>query len=275
MSATVAMIVALVIAFILQTTVLSPSMLGYLVLTPEGLKHGFLWQLLSFQFLHAGLAHLVFNGIAIFFFGRSVEYVLGRTRWLALYFLSGIAGGLVQMLFAVIAPDRFGGPVVGASAGASGLIAAFAAIHWNERFTLLLYFIPINMRGRTLFWISIGFAVLGLAFGRGGIAHAAHLGGFLTGFIFVRWQEEAFDRIKNLNPFLSRRRKRELVKVASARLPRWPGPAGGNSTELPSEEFISREVDPILDKISAHGLQSLTERERRILEAARNKMAKR
>src|SRR5258708_4603497 len=83
---------------------------------------------------------------AVFFFGRPVELVLGRARFLALYLASGIIGGVVQMLFALCLPKYFDGAVVGASAGASGLVAAFAVLNWQERFALLIYFIPVNMR---------------------------------------------------------------------------------------------------------------------------------
>jgi hypothetical protein len=67
---------------------------------------------------------------------------------------------------------------------------------------------------------------------------------------------------------------RRLVKVSSSSSARW-GRAKSVETDTPAEDFLSREVDPILDKISAHGIQSLTERERRILEAARQRMGKR
>ena len=63
-----------------------------MILSKQGLMHGYVWQLLTFQFLHAGWLHLIFNGLAIYFFGRSVEYVLGRSRWLRLYFASGVLG---------------------------------------------------------------------------------------------------------------------------------------------------------------------------------------
>jgi hypothetical protein len=76
------------------------------------------------------------------------------------------------------------------------------------------------------------------------------------------------------SPFASRRRKRELVQAA-ARITRWRGRTDEEAAPLPPEEFISKEVDPILDKISAHGIHSLTPRERQILEAARSKMARR
>ena len=69
--------------------------------------------------------------------------------------------------------------------------------------------------------------------------------------------------------------ERELVKAASVKVTKWSRPKNKSIEELPPEEFISREVDPILDKISAHGIQSLTERERRILQAARDRMEQR
>src|SRR5271154_1120050 len=158
---------------------------NYFALSLGGLEHGFVWQLLTFQFMHAGWLHLIFNCLAIFFFGRSVETVLGSRRLLAIYFSSGIIGGVVQMLFALCLPKIFGGSVVGASAGAYGLVAAFAVINWTERFTLLIYFIPLAMRGKTLLWGIIVFALLGMANLHSGVANAAHLGGILTGFFCV------------------------------------------------------------------------------------------
>src|SRR5260221_5475353 len=97
---------------------------NYFALSLDGLGRGFAWQLLSFQFMHASWMHLIFNSLAIFFFGRSVETILGRSRFLAVYFSSGIIGGAVQMLFALWRPDFFGRPVVGASAGAYVLPSA-------------------------------------------------------------------------------------------------------------------------------------------------------
>jgi len=101
------------------------------------------------------------------------------------------------------------------------------------------------------------------------MAHAAHLGGILAGFAYLRWgslAEKLFVR-RRVRP-----RPRELMKV---HLPKSGGWHKSESEDVPPGEFISREVDPILDKISAHGIQSLTPRERKILEAARAKMERR
>jgi membrane associated rhomboid family serine protease len=275
-SATVSLVIVLVIAFILQNSVFRNIEGDYLALSLEGLKHGYIWQLLTFQFLHASPLHLIFNCLTLWSFGREVEEVLGKPRFLTLYFLSGAIGGLVQALLALVSQNLFGGAVVGASAGIFGVVAAFAMIAPNRMLTMLLFFVvPVNMRAQVLLWLSVAVAVLGMflpgVFGLH-VAHAAHLGGILTGVAFMKLSLTSPENA--WHPFESKRRKRELIRAVSIKIPKWPhGPAEGPGES--QEQFISREVDPILDKISQHGIQSLTERERKILEAARNKMAKR
>jgi len=246
---------------------------GYFALSLAGLKHGFVWQLLTFQFMHAGWFHLIFNSLAIFFFGRPVEAALGRRHFLTLYLSSGIIGGLVQMLFAALIPNYFDAPVVGASAGASGLVAAFAILHWEERFQLLLYFIPVSMKGKTLLAVSLALAFAGMLIPNSTIANAAHLGGILAGGFYVRLIIQSHWPQWKLRG--RRAAPRELVNVRAAKSGSWRSSAGKPDEELSAAEFVSSEVDPILDKISAHGIQSLTARERAILEKARTKMTKR
>jgi len=255
----------------------------YFALSFDGLRHGYIWQLLTFQFLHGGLLHLLLNSWAIYVFGRPVEEALGKSRFLKLYLGSGFFGGLLYVGCSYFLPREFGGlmidgthvPVVGASAGLFGLIAAFAALFPHQRLTLLLFFVlPITLTARTLLIASAAIAVFGVLLARDNIAHGAHLGGMLAGYIMIRWGIKLRFRFSNWRPLQTRQRKRELVRAAAVRDRHWRRTSTGAETELPSEEFISREVDPILDKISAHGIQSLTERERKILEAARKKMAK-
>jgi membrane associated rhomboid family serine protease len=244
----------------------------YFALSLAGLEHGYVWQLLTFQFMHAGWMHILFNSLAIYFFGRPVEDALGHRHFLILYFSSGILGGLLQMLFAHWLPS-FDSPVVGASAGASGLIAAFALLHWTERFTLLLYFIPVSMTGKMLLAVSLVVAFVGILTPNSNIANAAHLGGILTGGFYVRW----FIQSQWPNWRLPARRAapREFAVTRAGKGKFWSSAAGKSDEELSTDEFVKSEVDPILDKISAHGIQSLTAREREILEKARNKMGKR
>jgi membrane associated rhomboid family serine protease len=274
-SFTVGLLIVNAVAFVIHLVV-EQSLRGfeieqkYFALSLEGLKSGYVWQLLTFQFMHANVMHLIFNSLAIFFFGRSVETVLGRNRFLTVYFSSGIIGGSVQMLFALCLPNYFGGNVVGASAGAYGLVAAFAVLNWEEQFTLLIYFFPVTMRGKTLLWVSIGLALVGLLTPGSGVANAAHLGGILTGFFCVRYIFQGRWPQLDLPS-----RQREPHEVVAAGKNKFWSSAAKTGEDLSAEEFLQREVDPILDKISAHGIQSLTMREREILEKARAKMAKR
>lgn len=277
-SATLTLVIVLIIAFLIQRYVLDPRFTDYkLALSLYGIKQGFVWQLLTFQFLHGGWLHLLVNCWTLYMFGREVEWTLGKLRFLALYFSSGIIGGLLQVLVSLLWPNYFGGAVVGASAGIFGVVAAFAMLFPEQMLTMLLFFIiPINIKAKVLLFISIGITALGLAFpGSFGahIAHAAHFGGILTGMAFIRFGGEL--RRTFWEPFASRKRKRDLIKAVSIKIPQWPRQKAETPPDVPEGEFISREVDPILDKISQHGIQSLTERERKILEAARNKMAKR
>ena len=275
-SVTVTLLIALVVAFVAQAIVerwVSSSFINtYLALSVEGLRHGFVWQLLTFQFLHGGPIHLLLNCWAIYVFGREMEDTLGPKRFLGLYFLSGVLGGLVQALFGLLLGGWFAVPVVGASAGAFGLVAAFAALYPERPFTLLLFFIlPVTMRAKFLLLFEGLAALFGIVFQSGNVAHAAHLGGLLTGIVFVRyapyWQWPRFPRRQ-------RQPVRRVARVPSSKGAFW-GRSKEADEELPADEFLRKEVDPILDKISAHGIQSLTEKERRILEAAREKMAKR
>ncbi len=241
----------------------------YFALSLEGLRHGYVWQLFTFQFMHMGWLHILFNSLAIYFFGRTVETSLGSHRFLGLYFLSGVAGGLVQMLFAWAVGDAYV-PVVGASAGASGLIAAFAALNWTEPFTLILYFVPVTMKGRTLLWVSLALAAVGVLDVHSQIANAAHLGGLLAGYLGAR-QIIQGGLPQWRNPFSRPVSRRKAFVAAAHHQVSWRVAQPEEETGA-TDSFIHHEVDPILEKISAQGIQSLTSRERAILEAARKKM---
>lgn len=247
----------------------------FMALSWGGIKKGFFWQLATFQFMHGGIFHLLFNCLTIYMFGKPMEESLGRAGFYKLYFIAGTGGGVMQVvlagLFPSFVPDA---SVVGASAGAFGLVAAFATLNPDRVLTFLLFlFIPVSMKAWALLLISGALALYGLIFSRDNIAHAAHLGGMMAGmgFIWAMAKGWSWSRIWP-KPRVSTR-ARELVATPAARKPSWNKPA---ADALPSsEEFISREVDPILDKISAQGIHSLTDHERRILEAARHRMSKR
>ena len=250
---------------------------AYLSLRPSQLLHGWVWQLGTFQFLHnyPNPLHLILNCWMLYMFGRVVEDALGKRRFLEIYFGSGVVGGLLHCALSWIFPSFFHDiAVVGASAGVFGLMAAFAVMNWEQPITTLIAFIlPVTMRAKYLILVMAIIAMLGIMDRSSGIAHAAHLGGLLAGLVYVKYLVSnhsffSFDRFRRLSP------RRELVQIPASQQALWQRAKKTSNEELPSEEFISKEVDPILDKISAHGIQSLTERERKILEAARAKMAR-
>jgi len=243
----------------------------YLALSLNGLAHGWLWQLFTYQFLHAGPVHLFFNCWAIYVFGHDVEDALSRKSYLTLYLGSGVVGGLFQTLAGLLLGGYHSAPVVGASAAAFGLVAAYAML-FPDRQILLFFILPL--RAKYLLILSALLALYGILRPGDGIAHAAHLGGMFMGFFFVRyaihwhWQWPRFRRPQA-------QATRRLVKVGTGGSGLWGRGKNDINEDMPPDEFLSREVDPILDKISAHGIQSLTARERRILEAARERMGKR
>ena len=277
-SATMALLVVNVVAFVLQSAVERFSNFptnAWFALSVEGLRHGYAWQLLTYQLMHGGLLHLVLNCWMIYVFGREVEETLGRNSFLMLYFTSGVIGGLFQALAGVLLGGAFALPVVGASAGASGLLAAFATLYPERPLMLLLFFIiPVNMRAKFLLLFGGLVTLFGLVVPTGNIAHAAHLGGLLTGIVFVRYAiywHWHWPRLRRTPP----RPLRPLVKAPHRASAQWGQTNVRVVEDLPPDEFLSKAVDPILDKISAQGIQSLTEREREILETAREKMGRR
>jgi hypothetical protein len=210
-----------------------------------------------------------------------MEDMLGSRGMLKLYLVSGVIGGLLQVGLAIAFPVTFGAAIVGASAGIFGLVAAFATRAPDQPITMLIFlFLPVTFKARVFLLIEGCIALAGVLgpllpnpmFG-GNIANGAHLGGMLTGIVWIRWGVWQRPSFNFWSPFWRRRQpKRALARTASKRPSRI---IGRKAEDLPPAEFISREVDPILEKISAQGIHSLTEGERKILEAARSKMARR
>lgn len=256
---------------------------NYLALSLDGIKHGYVWQLVTYQFMHGGFLHIFFNCWAIFMFGRIVEEMLGARNFLVITLGSGVVGGLFQVLSSQLWPQLFGdGATVGASAGAFGLVAAFATLFpERELYMLLFLVIPIRMRAKTLLIFSAMLAGGGIIFPGlfdnllgAHVANSAHLGGILAGLLYVliviqgRWFH-APGIVRPAPP-------RPPAAPTTSTPPRfWRSKPGATKAELTADELLQTQVDPILDKISAHGLHSLSPHEREILEKASARMAKR
>jgi|TARA_B100001094_G_scaffold188958_1_gene183218 membrane associated rhomboid family serine protease len=247
-----------------------------LALFPQRLQNGNVWELLSYQFLHGGLFHLLINCAMIWFAGRQIEEALGKAKFLALYLVAGVFGGLLQC---ALSWSGFLPPagVVGASAGIFGLIAAFAMVYWERELTFLIMFvIPVRMKAKYLLIALAVIGVLGIISKEGGIAHGAHLGGMIWGVLFILLfiqgstysdAEPWWDQLRNR--FSSGDRRKVVTINGGARA---YSRDQDKAEEADDIDFVESEVDPILDKISEKGIQSLTERERKILEQARKKM---
>ena len=142
------------------------------------------YQFVTYMFLHASLEHLFFNMFALWMFGRTLEYALGSKRFLIYYMVCGVGAALIQYLTA-LAFGELPLLLVGASGAAMGLLLAFGVMHPNAVIMLLIP--PIPMKAK---WFVIIYAVIELFLGWrgvGNVAHFAHVGGMLWGFLLLHW----------------------------------------------------------------------------------------
>ncbi len=276
------LVAALAGIFLLQAILLTFGrfdLAAVLGLRGEELASGQVWRLVTFQFVHAcpWPWHVLFNCLGLYFLGVVVEGTYGRRHLLRLFFLGGLIGGGFHLAISLL-PQHGSAGVIGASAGVLALLGAYATLNpWREMCFIVLFF-PVNLRASVVLWFLLGLSVFGIVFPFDGVSGAAHLGGLLLGIGYARRALGASDdfpvaKLFNWETLLPARRSRpsHAASGGSSELRR-PGKA---VTEESSDDFISKEVDPILDKISAHGIHSLTDRERKILEQARTVMAKR
>lgn len=149
-----------------------------------------IWQVVTYSFLHGSIAHLFFNMLALYMFGAAVEGFFGSRYYLYYYFACVVSAALCHLMFVA----WVGGPpvpTIGASGGIYGLLLAYGVYFPNR--TVMLLFPPIPMPARvfvTLFAaLELWFGVTGTA---SGIAHFAHLGGMLGGFLMIQYRRGRF-----------------------------------------------------------------------------------
>ena len=243
------LIVANVAVFILQL-VSEDRITSLLALHKPLGEHGWqLWTLVTAAFCHGGLFHILWNMLFLWWFGRELERMYGPREFLAFYLTAAV---IASMCYLVLPSSNL--PMVGAS-GAVGAVVTVYALYYPRHRIYLYGVFPLEMR----FWLLI--FVLSALWPMlqgidGGVAHAAHLGGFAFGLVY-KWGDLRLGRL------LRRRRVRPKLRVVRPEPP-------SRSARL--EEPLEHQVDRILAKISRQGKESLSEHERDILERASRKL---
>jgi membrane associated rhomboid family serine protease len=209
------------------------------------------WTPITYMFMHAGIFHILFNMLWLYWMGQIFEEYLGNKRTIGLYILGGLAGALFFVaaynIFPFFADAVVGSTVVGASASVMAVIVATATLLPN--YSISLMFIgPVKLKWIAIFYILIDF--LSIAGPNAG-GEFSHLGGALLGFIYIKQLQRGHDWIGAINGIFKTRSKLNVAAKNSER----------NSNSKPRQE----EIDRILDKISQTGYGSLNKQEKEIL----------
>jgi len=234
-----------------------------------------IWQLITYQFMHGGFSHIFFNMFMLWMFGMEIENIWGSKKFLIYYLICGIAAGLAQLFIAPL----FSTPAltIGASGAIFGVMIAFGML-FPDRHIFLYFLIPI--RAKYLIGFLFVLEIFWIGDAGSNVAHLAHLGGALAGFLFIMFDKRIDVPLKHIfnrsgykttnqfqNPFsgLSDKFKKRSQNIDDA-----------NYYEInqkkDGEEITQQEIDAILDKISQSGYQNLSEREKKILFEASKKM---
>jgi len=222
-----------------------------------------IWQFFSYMFLHGGLGHIGFNMFALWMFGSELEYSWGTRDFLKYYFVCGIGGGLLVVLTSLIGLSSYNASTIGASGAIYGLLVAYGMM-WPDRIILVFGLLPMKALH---FVIIFGAIDLLQGFSRqgSGIAHFAHVGGLITGFVYLKYGWRIMIHLEHFfghNTLADRFRKRRFTVINGGR-----GKHDDDKSNTAHPD-IEDEVDRILDKIARHGMESLDDRERDILERA-------
>ena len=217
------------------------------------------WGVLTYMFLHGDFWHVFMNMLVLFFFGPPLESKWGSRGFIRYYLACGLGGVALSFLFV-------SHTIIGASAAVYGVMLAFA-MAWPEAPIYVWGIFPVKAKWLVMFLFLVTFTS---AFGGagGGVAHFAHLGGFVAGFLYLKADWRAARAVQNLGKAARIRRfaivSREGVKSGSS-------DRREQANAEPQDETVLDAVDRVLDKISAEGMRSLTEAEKRLLDEVSKK----
>lgn len=234
-----------------------------------------IWQLFTYQFMHAGFMHILLNMFFLWMFGMEIENLMGSRKFLLFYLACGLGGGIAQTLIPPLLSQELG-PTIGASGAVFGIMIAFA-MFFPDRYILLYFLIPVKAKYLITIMVIFEFMSVG---NQSVIAHLAHAGGAVTGFLFI-----LLDRRNNFSGsrIFGQFRKpkgtfssggfgqafRNAVKKSDVEEAKF---YDINESKKDEDTVSQEEIDRILDKISQSGYQNLTDREKKILfDASRKK----
>jgi membrane associated rhomboid family serine protease len=238
-----------VAVFLLQTTAFGETITALGALWPVGSGHFGLWQPLTYMFLHGSGTHLFFNMFALWMFGAEIENHWGTRQFNIYYFVCGIGAAALNLLMTMGDPY----PTVGASGAIYGVLLAFGMM-FPDRYIFLYFLFPVKAK-----YFIAGYALIEFFSGLGSramgsgsnIAHFAHLGGMLIGFIYITIKRNEWSISGMFSKISSIGKKRSGPRLHKQ-----------NNVSQPVSEA---EINAILDKISEQGYGSLTDEERRKL----------
>jgi len=159
----------------------------YLALIPRLVVHGYIWQLITYSFLHFGLLHLIFNALALWMFGSQLESDWGSNRFLEFYFFCTVAAALTTVAVGYmhipgLSPMT---TTIGASGGIYGLLVAFGVLYGENE--IMMFPLPFMIKAKYFIWGIVFLTLVGAIQETGGVANFAHLGGLLFGYLYLKF----------------------------------------------------------------------------------------
>lgn len=249
-----------VVWLLLQTVFTAPGFREVLRFTP-GLAGTRPWTILTYMFVHGGALHLAGNLLVLLVFGPPVERRMGGRAFLSYYLYCGVGAAALALGLSSVMPVH---PFIGASGAVLGVALAFAFAWPDAR--LVVFPLPLRISARTLVLLLALVDLVAALWVDDGIAHVAHLGGMAAGYIYFRIQGLARSHARKEPPAVTRR-------PVMAPIPVRQGPPASEVRPAlarpdPQPEYPAEELDRLLDKIGATGIESLTPDERRFLDEA-------
>lgn len=258
----------------------SDVILRYFALMPPDSGYFQIWQFITYQFLHGGFSHIFFNLFSLWMFGMELEHIWGSKKFLIFYLTAGVGGAVFHLLFSSI----FSGgipPVIGASGAIFGVMVAFGLM-FPDRYILFYFLIPLKTKYFIAFLILIN--VMAVDDPGSGVAHLAHIGGAVFGFLFLLLDKNlGYDMRNRISSWRNRFYKDE--RGGRYRRDEDSGYSSDSYTGSKQQrdiedarykdvnnEVSQEEIDKILDKISQSGYKNLSDHEKKVLFEASRRM---